>query len=144
MNPLMSVLGPALGIVGDWFEGRRRLAQARVESEVAIETARATADIDWDNIQAQNARSSWADEWFTILLSVPFIAAFFGPLQDDVARGFEVISTSVPDWYIAAFALAISAAFGYREFVRPFMNRLTGATPQGTSTNDQTTPRRSG
>jgi len=143
MNPLMNILGPALGIVGDWFEGRRRLAQARVESEVAIETARATADIDWDNIQAQNARSSWADEWFTILLSLPFIAAFFRPLQDDVARGFEVISTSVPDWYIAAFALAISAAFGYREFVRPFMNRLNGVTPQGTPTNDETNPRRS-
>ena len=126
MNPVFGFVGQAFGIFGDWLEGRRRVQQARVESEVAIQQARATADIDWDRIQAQNSGNSWKDEWFTILLSIPFIMAFFGPLQDDVARGFEVISTDVPDWYIAAFALAVSASFGYRRFVEPFMNRMNG------------------
>jgi len=126
MNPMLGLLGNAFGIFGDWMEGRRRVQQARVESEVAIEEARATADVDWDQIQARNAGSSWADEWFTILLSLPFIAAFIGPLQDDVQRGFQVIANDVPQWYVAAFALAVSAAFGYREFVRPFIARMQG------------------
>lgn len=124
MNPLFSLAGEAFGIFGDWLQGRRRVQQARVESEVAIQQARATADIDWDNIQAQNSGNSWKDEWFTILLSIPFIMAFIPPLQDDVARGFEVISSDVPDWYIAAFGLAVAASFGYRRFVEPFMERL--------------------
>lgn len=129
MNPLLSLAGNAFGMFGDWMEGRRRLQQARVESEVAIEEARATADVDWDQIQARNAGSSWADEWFTILLSLPFIAAFIEPLQDAVRVGFQVIDNDVPDWYVAAFALAVSAAFGYREFVRPFINRMQGSPP---------------
>lgn len=124
MNPVFGLVGEAVGIFGDWLQGRRRVQQARVESEVAIQQARATADIDWDQIQAQNASNSWKDEWFTILLSIPLIMAFIPGLQEYVAAGFQVISEDVPDWFVAAFALAVSAAFGYRRFVQPFMDRI--------------------
>lgn len=119
----MSVVSSVLGMAGDWLEGRRRVNEARVEAEVEIERARATADINWDNVHAQNSASSWKDEAWTIILAAPFIAVFFPDLQPYVAQGFVHLE-DVPDYYKAFVALAIGAAFGYRQIVEPFMDRM--------------------
>lgn len=129
MIGLRDILGSALGIAGDWLEGRRARAQARLDADIAIEQRRATADIDWDTIQAQNSASSWKDEWFTIILSLPLMAIFIPPLRDSVAESFSYLQNVVPDWYLLYFGLAVSAAFGYRQVVQPLLDRVRPRTP---------------
>jgi hypothetical protein len=119
------ILSTILGMTGDYFEGRRRVAQARVEAEVQVQTQRLAADISWDNIQADNSARSWKDEWFTILLSLPVIGIFIPQLQPYVMAGFEGLN-DVPEWYLAAFGLAVAASFGYREII----SRVTSRQPQ--------------
>jgi hypothetical protein len=120
-----NILGSVLGMAGDWFQGQRERQHARLTADIAIETARATADIDWDIIQAQNSKHSLKDELWHIVLAAPLVAIFFPSLQPHIIVGFESLEL-VPEWYIAGVALAIASAFGYREFVRPFMERMHG------------------
>ncbi len=72
------------------------------------------AEASWNQKSIEN--SGWKDEWFTILLSLPVIGAF-GPkaLQDQILNGFRVIA-EMPVWFQTAFAVAVSAAFGYRKY----------------------------
>lgn len=123
MNPLYGLASEVVGGVVGWFAGRRRIAEARVEAEVEIQRARATADINWDELQAQNAATSWKDELWTVILAAPFVATFIPPLQPYVEIGFQNLE-SVPDYYMVFVSLAIGAAFGYRQIVEPFMDRL--------------------
>lgn len=129
MIGLRDLLGSALGIAGDWLEGRRARAQARLAADIAVEQSRVNSDIDWDRIQAQNSANSWKDEWFTIILSLPLIAIFVPPLRESVAESFSYLQEVVPDWYLLYFGLAVSAAFGYRQVVQPLLDRVGRESP---------------
>lgn len=115
-----------LGLTVDWFAGQRARQAARLQADIEIEQARAQHSMDWDMIQAQNAGRSWKDELWTVIFAAPLIAIFFPYLQPYVINGFEALNTQVPDWYLAFVAIAVSAAFGYREIVRPFLDKMTG------------------
>ena len=73
------------------------------------------ADADWDKLMAQGSLDSWKDEWWTLILSIPAILAFFPSAVGHVLAGFEALE-QMPAWYKAAVGLAIAAAFGFRKF----------------------------
>ena len=123
IGPLLQIGKTALGMVGDHFEGKRKLKQVKLEAEIAIHVARQTADIDWDKYALQNAQNSWADEWFVILLSIPAVMAFIPPLAPYVGEGFQELAQA-PDWYLAAFGIAVAASFGFRKFGDKMMMRI--------------------
>jgi hypothetical protein len=56
-----------------------------------------TSVADWERIMAEGAKSSWKDEWFVIVLSIPLILAFIPGAEGWVDRGFEQLSKA-PDW----------------------------------------------
>ena len=114
------------GMAENWIVGQQARQTARLQADIAIEQARANHEMDWDMIQAQNSERSWKDELWTLIFAAPLIAIFFPYLQPYVISGFTALNTQVPDWYLAFVAIAVSAAFGYREIVRPFMDRMTG------------------
>lgn len=121
-----NILQGILGIADGWLQGQRARQQARLNADIAIEQARANHEMNWDMIQAQNSGRSWKDELWTLIFAAPLIAIFIPVLQPYVIDGFAALNTQVPDWYLAFVAIAVSAAFGYREIVRPFMERMTG------------------
>jgi hypothetical protein len=121
-----NILQGILGIADGWLQGQQARQQARLNADLAIEQARANHEMDWDMIQAQNSGRSWKDELWTLIFAAPLVAIFVPVLQPYVISGFEALNTQVPDWYLAFVAIAVSAAFGYREIVRPFMERMTG------------------
>ena len=116
----------ALGIVGGALQGVQARQAARLQADIAIEQARVQHEMDWDMIQAQNSGRSWKDELWTLIFAAPLVAIFVPALQPYIIDGFAALNTQVPDWYLAFVAIAVSAAFGYREIVRPFMERMTG------------------
>jgi hypothetical protein len=114
--------------------------KARAEAEATIMVAQATAaskraeaaqgaEIAWDTIAADQARTSWKDEWFTLLLSAPLILAFLGDSgRYVVTQGFAALET-MPSWYVTMLSLAVAFAFGYRKLVETITS-FRGSTPR--------------
>lgn len=110
------------GGVTDHFEGKRKLKAARLETELAIELKRATADIDWDTQAMQNAQTSWKDEYLLIIFSPPLVMSFIPGLAPYVGEGFAVLSNT-PDWYRGAIGIMVAASFGMRAYAQRMIGK---------------------
>jgi hypothetical protein len=136
---LLTFLGSLLGLGGEAltrYQERKRVEaeaavvtiKAEAEAKATIMVAQATAamkraeaaqgaEIAWDNLAADQARTSWKDEWFTLLLSTPLILAFLGDSgRAVVTQGFAALEV-MPSWYVTMLSLAVAFAFGYRKLV---------------------------
>lgn len=138
-NIFADIGGALVGLATGWLKQQGDLAEAKLKAKVAvieskarIEEARAQAYINlaaqaqehenaWERIAVEQASSSWKDEWWTILLSLPVIAAFIPGLQQYALAGFASLEMA-PDWYLAALGIAIAFAFGFRKLV-PLMTK---------------------
>lgn len=118
MAPLIQALA-SLGM--QWLNNKREKAAAAAEREVQLIKGAQS----WDEIHANNSGSSWKDEWFTTLLSIPLIFAFFPETIHYIDRGFAVLE-GMPDWYKAMLFLAVGASFGYRG-IMDYLDRKKGA-----------------
>jgi len=106
---IQQLLGPIVSLVGGHLERKAEEKKAIHERKmVAIQQ-----DANWENIHANNASSSWKDEWFTILFSIPCILAFFPSMVPVVMQGFAALD-GMPDWYKGFLGAAVAASFGIR------------------------------
>lgn len=83
-------------------------------NQSALEVNTQKSEAAWDMEAVKQASKSWKDEYFTIILSAPFVIAFvpaYGPKI--VSDGFAAIATA-PEWYMWFVAAAVSFAFGIR------------------------------
>jgi len=90
--------------------------EARMKKiDVAFELAKQGQKIeaDWDTAAQNNMKHSWKDEWFTLLFSIPLVAAFIPYLQPYILKGFEVLKQT-PDWYMWLVVGIVTATFGLR------------------------------
>ena len=122
--PLIPILSPVFGIVGDWLKGRRDIAKAvtdgkiettRAVTQANIRLAATTQEIDSDWNKASIANSGWKDEWFVILLSIPMVLCFLPGGADIVADGFTALRVNTPEWYQYAFLVAVASSFGFKK-----------------------------
>lgn len=104
--------------------------QTKLDAEVKIEQAKTAATVeriargemheyDWEIEQIRN--SSWKDEWFVMVFSVPMVMSFIPGYDVYVTSGFAVLETT-PEWYRWMLAAIVGATFGYRKMV-DFMDR---------------------
>ena len=132
---LSGVLSGGFGIVKEWVSGWQQRKVMAVQHKVKMaeikivgKENRAMMDkeheIGWDNRMATGSMTSWKDEWFTIILSIPLIGAFIPKLAPYILSGFEVLA-ACPDWYKGALGVAIGAAFGMRQYANWTMNKLS-------------------
>lgn len=68
-------------------------------------------DHEWE-LQAQKL-SGWKDEYVLIVLSLPFIGAFFPFTQDYVLEGFNTVGMT-PEWYRWLVMTIFTAVYGIR------------------------------
>jgi len=136
MLPILGLIGTAISAVSEigksWMErkkiksqGKIEIEKARVEGTIKRLQTSIEGNVAYDLEAAKGMRFSWKDEWFTILLSAPFIACFIPGLQPYVKQGFEILQMDTPEWYQWAFLGAIIASFGLKEW---FKNLLGGVT----------------
>lgn len=122
MAILSSILGEVVGWVGGIFKSKARIREAQANAEIARLEREAKVEADWDVEAMRAARHSWKDEWFTILLSAPFVAVFgavfFFPEGIPLLQEAFAILASLPLWYQASFMGAIAASFGLRWWFR--------------------------
>ena len=95
------------------IEAKAKLEQAKLEAQAAMQIKQVDMEANWEQEAVRQASTSWKDEYWTIVLSIPLILVFVGPLQDDILKGFDALM-KVPVWYQAAVMAALSFAFGLR------------------------------
>lgn len=83
--------------------------------DIAFELAKQGQQIeaDWDTNAQQDMKTSWKDEFYVILFSIPLIMAFIPDMQDIVLKGFETLNKT-PDWYMLLVTGMVASVFGLR------------------------------
>ena len=121
-----ALIGPIASIAGSWMDGKVEQTKAKAATKVAqakaeavIMEKKATGEIDWDLEMAKGSRSSWKDEWLTILFSIPLILAFVPGMEEVVANGFAQLQ-AMPTWYQYSLGVIVAASFGVRSATRLF------------------------
>jgi len=86
--------------------------------DVATELAKKGLQVEstWDTNAQQDMKTSWKDEYLTILFSIPLILAFFPSTQDAILKGFETLDKT-PDWYMLLVSGIVAGVFGLRWLV---------------------------
>ena len=86
--------------------------------DVATELAKQGMQIEanWDTNAQQDMKTSWKDEYLTILFSLPLILAFFPQTQETVLKGFETLDKT-PEWYMFLVMGIVAGVFGLRWLV---------------------------
>lgn len=108
-----ALIAPISELVGGYFKRKAEEKQAQHERKLEV----IKHEANWDNIQASNAGTSWKDEFFTLLFSVPLVMAFIPEAVPIVSDGFKVLE-GMPDWYKAFLGAAVAASFGIRTLTK--------------------------
>ena len=99
-----------------YLEGRNVKIKAKSEAEATVMVNASKSIQDWEALQAQNASTSWKDEWLTLLFSIPLILAFTPGADHLVREGFLVLADT-PDWYTYTISVIVAASFGVRSVI---------------------------
>lgn len=121
------ILGPIAELAGGWLNAKTQAQQANAklklteaETRSKILLSEKTSVADWERIMAQGSRSSWKDEWLTILFSIPLILAFCGEWgRGVVAEGFAALE-QMPSYYQYTLGVIVSASFAVRSATKFF------------------------
>lgn len=125
------ILTPVTEIAKGWGErklakitSKNKILEAETEAHVKHLLTAQAGDIAWETKSIDN--SGWRDEYWTVVISVPLILGFCGPVAASWVRaGFESFSLC-PQWYQWAVSIAIGSAFGVKEFTK-FMKVKKGS-----------------
>jgi hypothetical protein len=104
-----ALIAPLTEIISGHFKRKAEEKQATHERKLEV----IKHESNCDNIQATNAGSSFKDEWFTLLFSVPLVMAFIPEAVPIVQNGFAVLE-NMPEFYKAFLGAAVAASFGIR------------------------------
>ena len=106
------LLGPVISGVKDFFNAKAKLKQAKLDGEIHVIKQASQNIADWEQIHAKGSQSSWKDEFWTVVWSIPLIMCFMG-YSDKATEGFDALS-AMPDWYQYTLVTMVLAAFGIR------------------------------
>jgi hypothetical protein len=114
------LLGPVAGLASSWLDAKttKQAAEAKLklteaEAKAKILLSEKTSVADWERIMAESTKSSWKDEFITIVVMIPVVLCFVPGLEDVVKNGFDRLS-ELPEWYTWLVFAVCSAAIGIR------------------------------
>lgn len=114
------LIKPLADLAGGWLQGRKEIQQATIQKEVT----QLQNEASWDTVQAEASKSSWKDEWLTILVSIPMIMSFIPGMKETVMNGFSVLA-QCPEWYQYLIGVVFAASFGIKKVSDIFSSRKT-------------------
>ncbi|HAF37966.1 MAG TPA: hypothetical protein DCG72_03195 [Gammaproteobacteria bacterium] len=122
-----ALIGPIAGLASSWLQGKadKNAAEAQLklseaEAKAKILLSEKTSVADWERIMAEGSKTSWKDEWLTLLFSVPLILSFTGQWgRDAVFQGFAALE-AMPMWYQYTLGVIVAASFGVRSAAKLF------------------------
>lgn len=103
------LISGVVGLASNWLNNKQLKQQATHDKEIEI----IKSTTDWEAQQATNSQSSWKDEWFTIILSIPLLGAFVPDMVPYIHEGFRVLN-DMPDFYKGFLGAAVASSFGIK------------------------------
>lgn len=128
MNLVSKVLSGLAAPVLDYFKQRqqikadaarqeREIKEATVKRQVALIEQGLHADMQWELLMAEQAKTSWKDEYVLVLLSIPLILVFIPATAPYVLTGFSILDQT-PQWYRWLILMIFTAIYGIRVWRR--------------------------
>jgi hypothetical protein len=122
-----ALIGPIAGLASSWLQGKadKNAAEAQLklteaEAKAKILLSEKTSVADWERIMAEGSKTSWKDEWLTLLFSVPLVLSFCGEWgRDAVSQGWAALE-AMPMWYQYTLGVIVAASFGVRSAAKLF------------------------
>lgn len=84
------------------------------------------AEDDGEKAARAWAAATWLDDFWSVVIAIPALSAFVPGVQDVVSRGFQILATDAPAWYLGALAMAVSWGFARRVGWEPKAVRKDG------------------
>lgn len=130
------ILTGGFSFLSEWWKGKQEQAkqelaikQAKIETLNQIKLKQVVGEIENDGISIRQMESSWKDEWFLILFSLPLVAMFLSPFIDlffmeggykDGLLGLAAMEAlrnldAAPDWYVYIVTVMVMVSYGYRK-----------------------------
>ena len=100
-----------------YFKKRQEISEAKHNARMQVEAKKATADIDWDQIMAQNSSKSWKDELLTIWAVVVMSLVFLPWTQEWALNGLRGLEEA-PEWFTILIFTVFAASFGVRDLIK--------------------------
>jgi len=107
------LIGSLINGVVSIFKGKQDRKMEKVKGNIERIERSDNKEAEWEKIQAEASKSSWKDEFWTVILAIPLVLCFFPQTVPYIEQGFIVLET-MPDYYKAWLGLAIAAAFAVR------------------------------
>lgn len=105
-----------LGEASSYFTHKRTLKELKKKAEIKEAERVIESSIDADAQSVIDQKSTWKDEYITLLVTLPIIGAFFPITAPYVKQGFELLRDTVPEWYVMLYATVVLAIMGVRIF----------------------------
>ena len=107
------VISDVIDLASSTIQGWQKKKQTTVEANAKVMMTAAESTADWERLMASASKTSWKDEYWTVLLSIPVILNFTPGMAPYAAEGFANL-TAAPDWYKYVLGTAILASFGIK------------------------------
>ena len=108
-----TILSTLVSPVTNYFTKRDENKTAIIKQQTQRIMNSDDAEAELTLILAEGMRYSWKDEYWTVVLSIPAIAAFFPYAAPHIAAGFAVLET-MPEFYRYWLGICVLTAFGLR------------------------------
>lgn len=112
----LPIIGGLISLAENWIAGRAKKQEKLLDVQLAQIEAQGKSD-DYDIEALRQQGTSWKDEWLLLVLTMPFLMAFFPQTQEWARNGWAYIAEA-PYWYQFAFCGVIFAVYGLRWYVR--------------------------
>jgi hypothetical protein len=113
VEPIATYFGRKQELKQAKFEAQLKFEQAKGERAATLITQGLAADASWEMLFANQAASSWKDEYTLVVCSIPLVMAFIPGLDVYVTRGFAAFSAT-PLWYQVMVQTMFYATVGIR------------------------------
>lgn len=107
------IISGVVSLATGWMANKKEKQVLKHQKELEV----ISSTSNWEELQASNSKGSFKDEWFTLILSVPMVGAFFPQAVAHIQQGFVVLE-GMPDFYKGFLGAAIAASFGVRALTK--------------------------
>jgi hypothetical protein len=111
----LNFIKPVADLAGGFLKNKAEQSKAVHEAKMKV----IQNDGDWENKAIDASATSWKDEFWTLVLSVPIFMIGYSIVVGDpeivvrVEAGFAALS-NLPEWYQYLLFIAISSSFGIK------------------------------
>lgn len=109
------LLSKGFELVTTMLENKKKVKELQHQKEVDL-----IQSIErWEELHAKNSGSSWKDEFWTIVFSIPLVLCFIPSTVDIVNQGFQALEQT-PEWYRWCVLSLVGASIGIRKITDLF------------------------